>query len=220
LTWRSRDAILENIKWFATLDFTYDNIKTIVVWVIENYNNYLKSQFLQCFDDFTGYGKTDIVPYKSNEVWKKGNWRYNGKDLPEKYKLDYRVVTSYYPARYAYTEKEKSKTIISDLAVIANNLGVFNNGVKNFDQDGKEYYCENNDGDVIFAYRLYKNGNAHVKMDKNFISAFNLEVGRINNWLQEPEDIKREFDVPMEEAIKLFKNSRLPFINKTTLLLT
>ena len=47
LTNKTREKLLDSIKWFADLDFNEGNIKTIIVWVIENYNKYVKEQVLQ-----------------------------------------------------------------------------------------------------------------------------------------------------------------------------
>jgi hypothetical protein len=66
---------------------------------------------------------------------------------------------------------------------------------------------------------LYQNGNLHVKIKKELIKAWNLEVGKLKNWLHEPEDVAREFDVSMEEAVKMWNGSSLQLINKTSPLL-
>ena len=106
------------------------------------------------------------------------------------------------------------KNKISDLAVIAENLGFKNLGVNEFIQDGKKRYCKNDAGEVIFEYKLFQNGNAHVKMNQAFCKAFNLEVGKLKNWLHEPEDVAREFDVSMEEAAQMWNKGNLQLISK------
>jgi hypothetical protein len=214
LTWRTREKLLNEINWFSKLDFTPANIKTIVVWCIENYNKYVKEQLLQAFDDFTALD--GFTAYKSNTVWHKGTWRYNGKDMPQLYKLDYRIITRCYIDKYEYKRHEN---ILSDLTTIACNLGFENEGVTDFAQDGKQKKCVNKDCEAVFEYRLYQNGNLHVKIKKELIKAWNLEVGKLKNWLHEPEDVAREFDVSMEEATQMWNGSSLQLINKASPLL-
>lgn len=214
LTNKTREKLLDSIKWFADLDFNEGNIKTIIVWVIENYNKYVKEQVLQAFEDFTGF---DCVrAYKSNDKWFNGGWYYNNKDMPEKYAIEYRVVCRCPLSRYQH---DLHKNKISDLAVIAENLGFKNLGVTEFVQDGKKRYCKNDAGEVIFEYKLFQNGNAHVKMNQKFCKAFNLEVGKLKNWLHEPEDVAREFDVSMEEAAQMWNKGSLQLISKSSPLL-
>jgi hypothetical protein len=214
LTWRTREKLLDEINWFQKLDYTEGNIKTIIVWTIENYNKYVKEQLLQAFDDFTG--SDGFQAYKSNTVWKQGTWRYNGKDMPEKYLLDYRIITRCHISEW---EHNRNQCILSDLAVIACNLGFDNDGVTDFKQDGKQKRCIGKDGLNVFEYRLYKNGNLHIKARKEFMQAWNLEVGRLKNWLHEPADVAKEFDISIEEAGNLWNRGNLQLIGKNSPLL-
>lgn len=77
----------------------------------------------------------------------------------------------------------------------------------------------NEAGEVIFEYKLFQNGNAHVKMNQAFCKAFNLEVGKLKNWLHEPEDVAREFDVSMEDAVQMWNKGSLQLISKNSPLL-
>ena len=214
LTWRTREKLLSEINWFSKLDFTPANIKTIVVWCIENYNKYVKEQLIQAFDDFTAVD--GFTAYKSNTVWHKGTWRYNNKDVPEKILLDYRIITRCHIDKYEY---KRHGNILSDLTTIACNLGFENEGATDFAQDGKQKRCVNKEGETVFEYRLYQNGNLHVKIKKELIKAWNLEVGRLKNWLHEPEDVAREFDVSMEDAVQMWNKGSLQLINKSSPLL-
>jgi hypothetical protein len=214
LTHKTRKKLLESIQWFADLDFNEGNIKTIIVWVVENYNKYVKEQVLQAFEDFTGF--ESVRAYKSNDKWFKSGWYYNNKEMPEKYSLEYRVICRCHLSSYQYDLQENK---ISDLAVVAANLGFDNTGVHEFEQDGKKYYCKNADGDVIFEYKLFKNDNAHIKMNQAFCKAFNLEVGRLKQWLNEPADAVREFDMSVEEAQEWFNRGNLQLIGKNSPLL-
>ena len=61
-------------------------------------------------------------------------------------------------------------------------------------------------------YKVYKNGNMHVKFNKEFTKAMNVEVSRILGWIKTKEDIAKEFyemcDCKVNENINGNKKSR------------
>lgn len=57
-------------------------------------------------------------------------------------------------------------------------------------------------------YKIYKNGNMHVKFNIEFMKALNVEVARLLGWINKPEDIKKEFVAEMAKgAEKYFKRN-------------
>jgi hypothetical protein len=218
LTHKTRQNLLNRMSEFETLDFNEDNIYSIILWVIKNFNKYTSEQILDVFDKLT---KPDYIKaYKSNLHWLKDDWRYNnwfmGKGKPEKYILDYRIVTHCYVSKY-----DENDSIIEDLKVICESLGypVPDFQYTDYTQNGKlqefttRYIRENknytNKPEIAFTTRLYKNNNLHLKINEKIMLRFNVEVARLRNWINSPDDIAREYDVSQDEAIKLWKEPSL-----------
>jgi hypothetical protein len=128
LTSRTRDALMNTLTAKTYIDFTYSNIRNVVIWVIKNANKYYEQQMLEVYDDFTtGDG---IALYKSNKRFNDDTWRYNkweDKDL-DKYALDYRIVCHGYRSEYSWSRDANKLTdgqmqYLYDIKIIANNLG-------------------------------------------------------------------------------------------------
>lgn len=210
LTYKTRKELFDKILWFKQLDFNHNNIYTIVVWVIENFNKYTKEQLLKSFDDLTNFDK--VYAYKSNEKWFDAGWRYT-KQKPEKYSLDYRIVV-YSGSRYnnrCYYDYDDNPA--QDLAIVARSLGFDNNGVENRIERGKKYECLMKDGKVLFEFRVYQNNNVHFKLNKEFLKVFNIEVGKVKQWLHAPKDVAEEFNMKESEAEKYFYRNELQLLN-------
>jgi hypothetical protein len=223
LTYKMRNNILSEIKWFEELDFNDNNVRTIVIWIIENFNKYTKQQMLDVYDKITNFNT--VRAYKSNDKWVEGGWRYE-KKKPVKYALDYRIVVHIGYELYSY-RSEWSTTIepgnpLVDLSIVARSLGFDNYGII-YDESryttGKKHYCCKKSKGELFEYKIYKNDNVHLKLDKDFLRVLNIEVGKERGWLQRPKDIQDEFDISEEEAIRLFDNGRLSLINTNDQLL-
>jgi len=219
LTYKSREKYLSSIQKFGGIDFNEDNIYNIILWVIENFNDNSSEQIIQLFDDLTAF--EGFTAYKSNTVWEKSGWRYNNKDFPEKYKLEYRIVTRMYEREYdLHWSLTRKNTLIHDILVVAESLGFIpKNQEIELTKDGKLYTIYTIDDEELFTYRYYKNGNAHIKMNKDFLLKFNIEVGKMKGWLSKPSDIQEEFDLTIEDSIKFFQNSQINYLNKNILLL-
>lgn len=233
LTEKKRNEILNNIQWFKQLDFNSNNIRTIVIWIIENSNKFTTEQMIDVYEQLSDFDK--VKEYKSNEVWLSDKWRYNKRDYETrkqiKYSLDYRIVVGVSIGKYDYVydgeEKQHKKNTIYDLCVVAKSLG-YNivNTPKSLDNDynlGKHTVYFKNDlseEDVLFEYTIYLNGNVHFKLNKEFLQDLNIEVGKARGWLRKPEDIKEEFKLSDKECIDYFVNTKLNLItdNKQLLL--
>ena len=46
---------------------------------------------------------------------------------------------------------------------------------------------------TAFECRFYQNGNMHLKVNKDLMTKFNVEVARILGWVRGPGDIADEF---------------------------
>jgi hypothetical protein len=188
---------------FNTLDFNHDNIYSIVVWVINNFNKYTGEQILDVFDKLTS--QDYVRAYKSNIHWKKDDWRYTGKGMPEKYALDYRLVTHCYKS-YRYAQ-----CVIDDFIVICRSLGynIHESYYLDHTDLGSEQRFYTTDGKIAFTVRLYKNSNAHMKVSKDIMLKFNVEVARLRHWINCYEDIEAEFDVTSADAFRLWNSPSL-----------
>jgi hypothetical protein len=233
LTHNMRNKILEEIKWFLELDFNENNIRTIVIWVIENFNKYTRQQMLDAYDSITDFN--NVRAYKSNDKWLDDNWRYT-KPRPTKYSLDYRIVVHIgYQIYYSTWQKEEAKAgnPIEDLAIVARSLGFDNWGALPCGSTiitGEKYICHKKhyiDGsacrdmtdDILFEYRIYQNDNVHFKLNQEFLRVLNIEVGKERGWLKDPKHVQEEFDISQEEAIKYFTNNNLKTAGANDLLL-
>jgi hypothetical protein len=209
LTHDTRNRLIAEMKEFDTLDFNEDNLYSIVVWVIKHFNEYTDEQLLSVFDAMTS--QDYIRAYKSNVHWIKDNWRYTGKGKPEKYRLDYRLVTRCYKS-YRY-----DCCVVDDFIVVCRTLGFYTHEHSYLDHQayGKEQRFYTVEGKLAFAARLYKNHNAHLKVNKELMMKFNIEVARLRHWINSHADIQDEFDVSEAEAMRLWKKPNLQRIGQT-----
>jgi hypothetical protein len=183
------------------MDFNLSNIRTIILWILENYSKLSIQQMVDVYDKLTDYEQ--VSPYKSNKNWVTDNWRYN-KDNMGSYKLDYRIVIYFRMAEYGW-ERFKSNTV-HDLCVVAQSLGFvidkFPDVDFNYVKKIKHEILSNSE--VLFEYTIHNNGNIHIKLNKEFLKRLNIEVGKTKGWIKSPKDIQDEFDVNEEEATTLF----------------
>ena len=101
--------------------------------------------------------------------------------------------------------------MVGDFIVVCRSLGFYVHEHRTF--DGKAYGEEQRfctvDGRLAFTVRAYKNGNAHMRVDRGLMMRFNIEVARLRNWINNHNDIKDEFEVSEAEAIRLWKKPSL-----------
>jgi hypothetical protein len=152
-----------------------------------------------------------VRAYKSNVHWQKDNWRYGSKPKPEKYKLDYRLVA------HCYKSYRHDPCVVDDFIVVCRSLGfyVFEGSSLDGKAYGEEQRFKTVDGRLAFAVRLYKNHNAHIKVNQELMMKFNIEVAKLRKWVNSHVDIQNEFDVSETEALKLWKKSSLARIGRT-----
>jgi hypothetical protein len=208
LTHKTRNTMLCKMEEFNTLDFNEDNLYSIIIWVVKHFNEYTGEQILSVFDDLTS--QDYVRAYKSNIHWISDNWRYGRKPKPEKYKLDYRLVTHCYKG-YRY-----DPCVVDDFIVICRSLGyhIAEGEFLDVEDIGKEQRFWTLDGIPAFTVRLYKNRNAHLKVNQELMMKFNIEVAKLRKWVNNHTDIQNEFDLSEEEAIRLWKDPGLKMIGE------
>jgi hypothetical protein len=227
LTNYSRDLLLSILKENTQIDFTRDNIYAVILWVIKNANKYYDQQLIDLFYKLTK--EENIKNYKSNQkTWKKEEWRYNkdNKDHSH-YTLDYRLIMDCHDAGLNYGRFDESKSILSDLIVVAKNLGFDTSKVYHIEQDGKRRkinFFENKKWQSLIEYKAFKNGNLHLFSNKEFIKKFNIEASRLLGWIKSPKEAYEEFNEELnlteEEANEMFNsNSQLTINNLQNILL-
>ena len=179
LTKKSRESLLNTLKDTMTIDFTEDNIYAVVLWVLMNANLYYNQQLIEVFQQLSNF--ESVKKYKSNQnTWTQENWTWhNDKEKHKNYTLDYRIVV---PNQY-------DENIVYDLIVIARNLGfnlIYPNGVCFLNKENKQ--------DILFEYKHFKNQNLHIKFNKEFIKAINIEASILLGWVKDWSQVKEEFD--------------------------
>jgi len=210
MTKGTRNKIFNDIDEFRTLDFNVDNIYSIVIWIINNCNIGILDQIVEIFDKMTT--KEYIEEYKSNKHWTKSNWRYTDSSwkynkLPPRWKLglDYRIVVG----TYSYDQYGSRYTVVDDFIIICKNLGfpIRPNDEPDYTLHQVEQKFYTYDGELAFTMRYYTgNRNAHLKINKRLLMKFNIEVAKIRKWMSEPDDAAEEFDIPKDEAARLWNS--------------
>ena len=209
LTSDTRQEMFNKFKSLQSVDFTIQNIYSLILWVIKNANTYYNDQMIEFFKKLSS--PENCKAYKSNDRIGTEHWRFA--DENSHYTLDYRIICDRLSFSNNYSwdkeiDKWKAVHTIDDICTIANNLN-FEVGIKDIPQVfGKKYKILLKNGKTFCEYRIYKNGNCHLKFNKEFMKALNVEVSRLLGWINKPEDIAKEFDDEMKEgAEKYYKGS-------------
>jgi len=125
LTLSTRSRLKEKLMANANIDFNESNIRSIVIWILKNANQYYEDQMLELYDTFTT--GDSIKLYKSNQHFVKDNFRYNKREEKlDKYALDYRIVLCHYIDDWDKGKgrvSDKQYEHIRDVSIIGRNLG-------------------------------------------------------------------------------------------------
>lgn len=220
LTYKTRDKMRERFTAKQSVDFTAGNIYALLIYVCRKASGYYDEQITDFYLSISD--EENVKPYKSNQrVFDKEQhrWHYRWNE-PEKfdpYMLDYRIVTRH--SVLSKMEEITEKRQIHNLKAIANTMGftigdftpTYRYGQKGLIYDGNEkVFCE---------FRIYKNGNTHLKLCREFVTALNVYVGRKFGWIKDKSDIVREFEpdqVPVAE--QYFNFTPAITVNDTKLL--
>lgn len=210
LTAESRKKLFERFNRLNQVDFNESNIQAVVIWVLKNASILFDEQLVDLYKEFTT--PDNIIKYKSNQrVFKRNeywNSKFEDKKTVSHYCLSYRMVVDslYFQSSCSWKEeidKGKAQTIVDDLSVIANNLG-FEVASKDIATTfGEKYYIMGKNKPLI-EFKVYKNGNTHIKLDIEFCKAMNVEVSRLLGWIQNKQDIENEFPEEYKGASKYY----------------
>ncbi len=212
LTHKKREEILNKLGSNINIDFTEENIYQLTFWIIRNANRLFDEQLTDYF--FKLCNSENIHRYKSNKRWNDEEWRYikeaakkcnsyyytENREKIKNIQLDYRIVTTgnsnfsydYWDKTYGNKVTKEAWNFINDTQIIAQNLG--------FDIEIHEYeICGNFDvylnGNVFCNFKLYKNGNRHLKFDPEFMKKLNIEIARICGWVTDKTEAEKEFQM-------------------------
>lgn len=215
LTSKYRKRILDKMFENVSIDITADNMYSIVIWIIKHANIYQDEQVKDIYYSFTELD--NVKMYKSNQHFVKDTWRYGFKNSIEKYYLEYRLVLKGRAGISSYSFENHngiSKTgydFIQDIFTIGKIFGfdVDFEELRDYEWSfGKSKIFYDKEGEIFGEFRSYKNGNLHVKFNQKFIKKLNIEAGKLNGWLKDPENIVDEIeDVTLEESKEFFKSS-------------
>jgi len=219
LTEKYRSEMLSKFTNANSVDFNHANIYNTILWILKNVNKYYDKQIIDLYEKLSD--SDNVTPYKSNQnTFQKERWRWNRENCTH-YTLDYRLVCSRFNF-HSYTSNTDERKIaneMNDICVVAENLG-FLIGEKEIATTTRDkYYIYQSDGKELFEYKIFKNGNTHIKMNIEFSKAFNVEAARLLGWIKDKSDISKEFNhTHLKGSEKYFKaNLSLP-LNKQLLL--
>ena len=211
LTHNSREELFRKFERLQEVDFNRDNIQAVVIWVLKNASSLFDDQLVKLYKEFTS--PDNIVKYKSNQrVFKRNeywNIRFDNKSEVSHYCLTYRMVVDclHFRDSCSWTgekvDTRKTQTIVDDLSAIANNLGFEVVSKDIASEFGEKYYIYGKDKPLI-EFKLYKNGNTHIKLDIEFCKAMNVEVARLLGWIQDFSEVAKEFPDDMKDAGKYY----------------
>lgn len=215
LTSKSRQRVINRLNDNTAIDFTFENIFQLTMWIIRHSNTLFDEQLTDFF--FSLANPDNIHRYKSNLRWNDSDWKYikeqcfqYGKFRKDRtiktlknIMLDYRIiVTDWHNFDLDWSKcrlTESCLEFLYDLSVIAENLGFnldFSIPGKYEDVELSEWSNRDictKDGKLFCNLKLYKNGNRHIKFCKEFMQKLNVEMARINGWIHSKEEAKEEF---------------------------
>ncbi|HEY1049439.1 MAG TPA: DUF4942 domain-containing protein [Prosthecobacter sp.] len=224
LTAKTRRGLLDQLHQHVHIDFTLANIEAVVIWVLKNANHCFGSQLVEVFERMVE--KCNVVAYKSNQrTFEQDGWRYNSqRDKWSHYALDYRIVCQYIGGITGATWRgtnnlaDEAHAFLEDLRTIAHNLG-FQRGEHDATSQqirwtrgtSETFDCITPKGgrQTLLTVRAYENGNLHLKLNKQFILALNVEHGRLKGWLKSGQHAAEELKDPAA-AVHFNTNLALP----------
>lgn len=212
LTAESRRKLFEKFERLNQVDFNESNVQAVVIWVLKNASTLFDEQLVDLYKEFTT--PDNVIKYKSNQrVFKRNQWynaRFDDKDSVTHYCLSYRMVVDslYFKKSYCWggdeIDRGKAQTIVDDLSAVANNLGFETISKDIATEFGEKYYIMGKGCKPLIEFKVYKNGNTHIKLDIEFAKAMNVEVSRLLGWVQNKSDIENEFPTEYKGASKYY----------------
>ena len=213
-------------KDLVTLDFTVSNAYAVTVWAIKQSNILYDDQIVDLMKRLLTYANIEL--YKSNKrTFDEEEWRYNRGDIKQNLNnyylnLDLRIVlknsanlkATNYIANDCFDYKnnlhERSHDLINDILTVAKNLNFAVAKESSYNKKwlaGKEQTFYFKDGTILLKARAYGNGNFHLKLNTEFLKAFNIEFGRIKKWIKNKKDVVEEMNISEKDANIYFNNN-------------
>lgn len=227
LTSTARKKVIDRLDDNTSIDFTMSNIVQLTLWIIRHSNTLFDEQLTEYFYDLCNVDS--IQRYKSNKRWSDDDWRYvkehrygnrYDRDTKDRLKstgcimLDYRIIVEAYSnfdeGWSDLNLTESCITFLEDTIVIGKNFGYdidftlphsYNN-IKY--EDWRNFNICTTDGQVFANVKLYKNGNRHIKFRKDFMQKLNVEMARINGWVQDKREAMEEMDIPADKMDEIW----------------
>jgi len=216
LATKQRKAFLSSLGDKVSIDFTENNVYSILIWVSKWANDFFDEQLIELFRTLS----TDscVVKYKSNErVWTNAGWRYGkynfsgeGDTAVSHYKLEYRIVLShggistgsYWDSDRHCGLQERAFDLLRDIVTVANNLGFpCKDTPRNYEwKSNKQNVLKLNNGQPLVAVRAFQNGNMHLHFNPKVMLAINVEAGRLLKWIRNPAEACQEMEITGEDA--------------------
>jgi hypothetical protein len=229
LTTKGRDRVIKRLNDNTVIDFTFDNIYQLTLWMIKHSNTLFDEQLTDFF--FTLSRPENIHRYKSNLRWNDSDWKYlkekvsdnwcgymadKGKEFLKNIMLDYRIiVTGWKNFETDWKSKLSSscREFLYDVCVIGKNLGYdvdfeLPEPYDNIDLgEWGNFDIKTRDGKVFCNVKLYKNGNRHLKFCTDFMKKLNVEMARINGWIHYKTEAVKEFGYTEQEINSIWNRN-------------
>ena len=240
LTTAGRDKVIKRLNDNTAIDFTLENIFQLTMWIIRHSNTLFDEQLTDFF--FTLARSENIHRYKSNLRWNDSDWKYlkdkcytcghyrkdYAKENLKNVMLDYRVIVTdwrNFDTSWHTHLTDSCRNFLYDMSVIGENLGFhldfkIPNAYEDIDTDDwSNFDIMTTDGKLFANVKLYKNGNKHIKFCKEFMQKLNVEMARINKWINTKEEAKEEFGYSESEINQFWNNNLKIGIGEGTKLL-
>lgn len=232
LTSTGRRKVIERLNDNTAIDFTLHNIVQLTLWIIRHSNTLFEEQITEYF--YSLCNTESIHRYKSNKRWNEDDWRYIKDTFDENkhfygdekekrmkkathFQLDYRIVVkswqNFESGWSCYHFSDSCIDFLGDTIIIGQNLGfdidfyIPTKYANIYLSDWNNFDIKTKDGKLFANIKLYKNGNRHVKFCKEFMQKLNVEMARINNWVQDKSEAAEEIGLSAEEINKIWKSN-------------
>ena len=227
LTSKGRKKVINRLNDNTAIDFTIENIFQLTLWIIKHSNTLFDEQITEYF--YSLCNTENIHRYKSNKRWSDDDWQYIKENLTEyghikrdkvnqlkNILLDYRIIVTAYSnfdTSWRNHLSDSCLDFLSDTVIIGKNLGFdidFDLPSVNTEiniSDWSNFNICTKDGKVFANVKLYKNGNRHVKFCKEFMQKLNVEMARINGWVQDKSEAIKELDISADVINSVWKTN-------------
>ena len=227
LTSTGRKKVINRLNDNTAIDFTLENIFQLTLWIIKHSNTLFDEQISEYF--YSLCNAENIHRYKSNKRWSDDDWRYLKENLTEyghirqekvrqlkNIVLDYRIIVTAFrnfDTSWHCHFTDSCLDFLSDTIIIGKNLGFdidfeLPSAYADIDiSDWNNFNIYTKDRKVFANVKLYKNGNRHVKFCKEFMQKLNVEMARINGWVQDKSEAVKEMDIPADVINSVWKTN-------------